>query len=791
MKPIQIYIREDFYPPEKMGKITPIEWETWIMALCNLLTTHDEISQNALEGEMSDVISKKYVGLIESMTKSNEDANQTIRRLQAVITEKDEIFAKQKEQLHVKLFQEMSDEKQQIINQHTKTVLELENELSTQRTALLNKYTVDILEKDNQISKQTEKYHALKNDSYEEMYKMKMTLREQHLTQLDEKENQSRLDKERIIEQHRNDLSRQLELFKSEQNKHRLEMQQEHLAQLEQLRIEYDNRSSLSYAEHKKRFDQEREQLKKQVGQENEQLIISLKHENDRLKEDFDYLKDKFTTDTKQQSNVRDAMTAEYTKQLQTLSKHRDDIVESFEKEKLQISKHYDEKIKSLMEHSETTIVERTQTLTQMIEMQKEQIEQLNDSLQDRIVQNDLIDNINNTLKPIVRFYSSKSAEEKGSTGEKFIYNILTTDDKYSDAQVEDTSGQAKHGDLYFKWKQMRCMIEIKNKITITRADIEKFERDVDVCRSSSQSINCALFISLQTDIFPNKPRSLIQFDYYQNTLIAYLYMSSINDVHYAIGCLDKLLVSIVANDEQTGRLIKHFTSYYEFVNKTKVQYEKQLLLKNKEVNQLTKRIHEVDNVIRSISSDYMVFIKGQNADYESSESGDEPPITTATRQPVKKTMKPVPTTATQTKPLTMTAIKTAIDEAINDYKISTPIYKIDQEFLAKALSIDLAIINRIKNFDNILDRYLETFLMSIIDLPTASKVMNHDDLKKRNSKFPSRPYVVKNKIISDLDIRRVSLLSGAQNAFSTICNYCEKVCLAEKSDAPECEAKI
>ena len=165
-------------------------------------------------------------------------------------------------------------------------------------------------------------------------------------------------------------------------------------------------------------------------------------------------------------------------------------------------------------------------SLKSEIAAQKSTIEQLKVNLLDAKLQKKSLDDINTTLQPVIKFYGSKSStEEKGTAGEKFIYNILTTSDRYTDSVTEDMSGVAKHGDLFFKWKQIRCMIEIKNKQTLTNTDIEKFERDID-SSIISKNINCAMFISLRTDLFPGKQRNLIQFDYRNNILVTYLSMS-------------------------------------------------------------------------------------------------------------------------------------------------------------------------------------------------------------------------------------------------------------------------
>ena len=404
--------------------------------------------------------------------------------------------------------------------------------------------------------------------------------------------------------------------------------------------------------------------------------------------------------------------------------------------------------------------------LQREIENQQTHINNLNESITEYKLQKSSIDEINNTLKPIVRFYS-KSTEEKGTAGEKFIYNILTTSERYVGAIVEDTSGLAKHSDLLFKWKQMKCIIEVKNKVTLRREDIEKFERDIDASVISS-NINCAMFISLQTDIFPSRSRNIVQFDYYNNILVSYLYLSSISDIHYAICCMDKLILSVTTNDEQTTKLIKHFTNYHALVTSTKTFYEKQIVSKNKEISQLTKLIRQLDNENKLITFDYSTFIKSDDVETETE-------IETETEVEENKQ---VPETSSVKKyNISSDNVKKYILQLLNVHKLSVRSYKIDKEFIANKFKITVQELDASINFDKLISECKKDFLSQSITQEQALILVNLKTTDKKNKvKYPPKVQAISAGVFTELISRKLGLISDARDAYPYICRYCEEI---------------
>ena len=90
------------------------------------------------------------------------------------------------------------------------------------------------------------------------------------------------------------------------------------------------------------------------------------------------------------------------------------------------------------------------------------------------------------------------STKERGVIGEQFILGelqkIICFD---SDAFIDNVAGKSESGDIYFKLKELKCCIEVKNHTDVIRQkEIFKFERDIHDVR-----YNCGLFISLNSKI--------------------------------------------------------------------------------------------------------------------------------------------------------------------------------------------------------------------------------------------------------------------------------------------------
>lgn len=145
---------------------------------------------------------------------------------------------------------------------------------------------------------------------------------------------------------------------------------------------------------------------------------------------------------------------------------------------------------------------------------------------------------IEQLITPIVHFYSKDKAIDKGNDGEHKITELLY---EFEDGIIHDKSGSPHCGDIWFYYKHMKILIEVKNKKQLTADDIEKFQKDVKN-NADSGHINCGLFISLLDDKFPNKKRRNIQYELFDDCYLVYIYLDNKSNIKSGIYLLEELL---------------------------------------------------------------------------------------------------------------------------------------------------------------------------------------------------------------------------------------------------------
>ncbi len=229
--------------------------------------------------------------------------------------------------------------------------------------------------------------------------------------------------------------------------------------------------------------------------------------------------------------------------------------------------------------------------------------EQLSSLTAQHNIQFDLQDTILKTLDPVLKFYGG-SNNEKGVGGEIAIRDILMSSNTYDEAIVEDVSGLAASGDIIFTWKKMRCLIEVKNKSKLTKDDFDKFKRDVV---QSSDKINCAIFISLQTNHFPGRSRELMQLDYVNGIPVIYTYMPPPSkEIHFAIACLERIIqTSDVVNSDQE-ELQQHFIKYYDNILIYQKFFDQELKKHQREIKAITKHADHFNTLCEQLSPLYV-----------------------------------------------------------------------------------------------------------------------------------------------------------------------------------------
>lgn len=382
-------------------------------------------------------------------------------------------------------------------------------------------------------------------------------------------------------------------------------------------------------------------------------------------------------------------------------------------------------------------------------------------------------------LQPVIKFHTGTN-EEKGSLGEQSVMNVIKNDMRYADAKVLDTSGQTASGDFHMHWDKLKCMFEIKNKKTLTLEDMNKFERDV---KESSSVINCAIFVSLKTDMFPNRSREIIQLDMINNIPVIYTYLSDPIQIHYSIICIRNILNSSNNNDEQTQKLLAYFQRYTKDVCYYYSFFTKQLKQKQNEIRNIQKEISKLGILDEELSKNVSLLVDVNNDSASTNLSDNETEPETNTNNDTKST-------TTDKKQSSLPEHETLninnIDEATN---------QVVDYFIAYNLATDSPInITNITEHFSISATYLLKKLGGIKHIQQLARTKIFHDLissdiinklylyKTANGFYPKRPELVK-KYISQRTLAKLGKVFRAKRIMDTLYAMIDKI-TDKKSDS-------
>ena len=276
----------------------------------------------------------------------------------------------------------------------------------------------------------------------------------------------------------------------------------------------------------------------------------------------------KLTNEIDQQKAKHERITQElydkidnYSKEIEELhKKQRDKIELECNKAEKRVSSMYEQlfaELKALYNRTEqayetriTDIQESNNNLIDLLKRDKADLERELKDQQQKFVE------LAASLKPA----KPASMAEVGQDGEKRVYDTLR--EMYPDASVEMTSQETASGDIFFKRGKLRCMIEVKNKATLDpRSDIEKFIRDIEFSHKT-RNINCALFVSLRTSVFPHHTSEAFQYEIVHGIPVVYIHLTDNSYIKSAVYIFDHIASQ---NASPTADAIAHKNTHKEY----------------------------------------------------------------------------------------------------------------------------------------------------------------------------------------------------------------------------------
>lgn len=441
-------------------------------------------------------------------------------------------------------------------------------------------------------------------------------------------------------------------------------------------------------------------------------------------------------------------------------NKLRNDVELIKKETKAEMEKQYQSKIESLQK----VIEEYNSSNVKLISECRESSKLISDQVKD-------------SLKPILKMYVG-SNEEKGTAGENLIANILRSD-RYTGSTVYDTSSQTARGDLLFKHKHLRCMLEIKNKKTITKDDVEKFERDVRESINSENTINCAMFVSLQTDQIYGKPKDIFQVDFINGIPVIYMYITTPTDIYYSVSCLEHIVKSTLSTSEENLILIKHFKAYYNNIKSMQDYFFNMIQIKQREIKQLTKHLNTWNNIYEQTSSDYtkLSHILDTNPVDMSENKSDiqdehNPEVMSDNATEISDIMTDDITNYTPAKNIiirykSLDNLKKLIYKFYIEKMIKNHTASIDD--ICKHFSINTADLDNFGGHKALINEFKLTYISSIITDELAKKILTY---KSTHGEYPNRAILTK-IFISDLSLRKLSsVLEIKRGVTNYIYNY-------------------
>ena len=264
------------------------------------------------------------------------------------------------------------------------------------------------------------------------------------------------------------------------------------------------------------------EQLKSQLQQQSQQYDIKLQQFMIDNEKDIQTLRNKYLNDAQLD-------TSRLNQQLTDQIKQNDILQNKLEHERDQIYTLTDKIRKDVM----TELYERNSLEKELIknEIKDSYITSIN-QLENRITElkSDMRDKEQclHDVGKIVKYYEFENTSIKGAKGENKVQEIIKS--YYKTAVISDTSGTPHAGDLRLTINNLNCLIEVKNKKYVSEDDVKKFLSDVE---TNKKLINCALFISLESENIPTKGNFHIEI---VNTMpIIYIYKYDNSSISFAI----------------------------------------------------------------------------------------------------------------------------------------------------------------------------------------------------------------------------------------------------------------
>jgi hypothetical protein len=528
-----------------------------------ILVKQNELQKKMSEPSKNDAETKRYtITISKDLADSEQITYFQTDHWNGMIYNAIELFDLGSEKLSSKKQQDIDEEinkrdtllrKQQ--NAHKKEVRKLKQEISIeqQRYAELEKSTEVLIEEADkkyrlEYQEERQRINAEFNQQINQQRAKETSLRLEYENKLQEKKNELEMTtgkkladmREEIehlakirIEQIQEDSNRFLKIKVEQVEDGYLSRIKSSIENIEQLKKEIrllQEQNSVKESQYLSLAEKKNDEIK--------QLIIELKHERESREQllesknrEIVSLTEEIKKDYDHRLEMQEKTQANMHKQMADLMTREKQLLETSFNKQIEILESKSAAEKATLTQIITSHQETQQSLKQQLRatalLYEEQINLSTKSSESKKQTTDMLTEIkqfiSTELKPVNKFLGGTN-HEKGILGENFIHDVLLSNKRFVGAEIIEVSHQSDEGDLHFNWDNLKCLIEIKNKKTITPADITKFKSNV-----STSAVNSGLFISLQTSKFGPSIRDSISYDSIDDKPIIFIYFDSTN----------------------------------------------------------------------------------------------------------------------------------------------------------------------------------------------------------------------------------------------------------------------
>jgi hypothetical protein len=680
-------------------------------------------------------------------------------------------------------------------NEKNKTLLELQHQEQ------LNKYK---LFADSQLQEQNDKYNKIKNDEIS-------IIRKNHENEIQSSIKKNSYDYEENIaslKNENNNLKRENENKLQQQSLIILQYKNQIEEKEKEINTHINNQSKIEY-----KLQLEKEKEIELLNHNYKQQIDLCESFISKYKTQLEEKEKLLTTLESKSTKIISDLELQYEERISKMEKKKEMEIESSNKKNIreieELKRIYESKIKLNIEDNEHKI-KLFNTENKEYKKQLEEKERKLTTLENKITdieikhekqlnherelhENQLLAKINSTSKDVSDLSSKMgkflggSNDEKGVMGELFMRNIIENNDYLNDSVLEDTSGQTARGDLFLTWRELRCMIEIKNKKVLKLDDITKFERDIKESIDSENNINCAIFISLLTHNFPKYARSYIQYEMIHGINVILIHHTSPYDILYALCTLNYLVVKKSSNNEQMAMLVNIYKETVINNNedlKNIIKLQKTNMTDAKIIKlqrqKLENRISNLEDYERKLA-DILGNISESNTDDESTSDVEDKSVTSTkidnTKQIHKKKSNEEENNEETPKllKLDLSNIEKSRKEIIRYYisnnvsnNGATKLKRVPNDE-AKMFGIDIKTAKLFGGYELLTSQAIEKYITDAIPSSVIEKVANHKESELTKPELIARG-------IKDYTIRDIGHVGNSKKSTSITIEYCKKI---------------